>query len=568
MKLALLASIAVGVTTGLLAWRERPEPGAVPLVLLMAGQCWWSATLIFRIEAATLGMKVLFSNSTWLGVAIIPAAWLLFALEYGGYNEYTTRRHVLLIMVVPAITAFLGLTDQFHHLIYLDATLIHQDGILSLSRTPGPWFWVIAVYTYLLGFLGLVPLLKLITSQVRSFRGQSLALFVGLVAPWATNLAHLSGYLPTAGIDPTPVAFTLSGVAYLSALTQFKLFGASPTPIRHARRSLYEQMHQGALVLDTHGTIVDMNDRAAAVLGTTTDRALGEHLETVSPELTAIGDTTGQHKRVFTPQGTRRTYDVSESPVTDVHDRTIGRIITLHDISDLFRMQQRLEVLHRVFRHNIRTNIQVILGYAGYLATHNSQSKAETLKRNAMEIEATGEKVREIIDVFEEGRKEREKLRLHAILRECVDATAEAYPGVTVEYDPGPEDLLVDSLFDIVCSNVIENAAQHNTSPEPWVHVSVEAGEGSVEVRVADNGPGIEDHELALVEEGTETPLKHGSGFGLALTAWGTDIAGGSVEFESDESGTCVVLEMPVAGRGETLIRCSVISSRKNVAVA
>ncbi|WP_262180234.1 histidine kinase N-terminal 7TM domain-containing protein [Haloarcula laminariae] len=548
MKLALLASIAVGVTTGLLAWRERPEPGAVPLVFLMAGQCWWSATLIFRIEATTLGMKVLFSNSTWLGVALIPAAWLLFALEYGGYNEYTTRRHVLLIMIVPAITAFLGFTDQFHHLIYLDATLIHQDGILTLSRTPGPWFWVIAVYTYLLGFLGLVPLFKLITSQVRSFRGQSLTLLVGLIAPWATNLAHLSGYLPTAGIDPTPVAFTLSGVAYLSALTQFKLFGASPTPIRHARRSLYEQMHQGALVLDTHGTIVDMNDRAATVLGTTTERALGESLETVSPELTAIGDTT-QHKRVFTPKGTRRTYDVSESPVTDVHDRTIGRIITLHDISDLFRMQQRLEVLHRVFRHNIRTNIQVILGYAGYLATHNSQSKAETLKRNALEIEATGEKVREIIDVFEEGRKERENLRLHAVLRECVDAMERRYPEVTVEYDSGPENLLVDGLFDIVCSNVIENAAQHNTSSEPWVRVTVEASEETVEVRVADNGPGIEPHELALVEDGTETPLKHGSGFGLALVVWGADIAGGSVAFESDAAGTCVTLEIPVAGR-------------------
>ncbi|WP_324664220.1 histidine kinase N-terminal 7TM domain-containing protein [Haloarcula sediminis] len=539
VKLALVGSVAVGVTAGLLAWRERPKPGAVPLVLLMAGQCWWSATLIFQIQATTTAGRAFFISISWIGIAFIPVAWLVFSLEYSGYNEYTTRKHILLATVVPAITVFLALTDPYHQWLYIDTP----------TRVPGPWFWVIAAYTYLLGFLGIVPLLELVTSQVRSFRGQSLALLIGLVAPWATNLTHLFGYLPTAGIDPTPVAFTLSGVAYLSALTQFRLFGASPTPIRHARRSLYEQMHQGALVLDTHGTIVDMNDQAATLLGTTPEQALGEPLEAVSPDLTTT-ETPGQQKRVFTPQGTGQTYDVSESPVTDVHDRTIGRIITLHDISDLFRMQQRLEVLHRVFRHNIRTNIQVILGYAGYLATHNSQSKAETLKRNALEIEATGEKVREIIDVFEEGRKDRENLRLHAILQECVDATAEAYPEVTVDYDPGPQDIVVDGLFDIVCSNVIENAAQHNTSSQPWVRVSVEVDEGTVEVRVTDNGPGIEDHELALVEEGTETPLKHGSGFGLALVVWGTDIAGGSVEFESDESGTCVTLEMPVAGRG------------------
>lgn len=549
MKLTLAASVAVGVSGGLLAWRERPKPGAVPLVLLMAGQCWWSSILIFRMNSAALETKVLFSNVTWPGVTLIPVAWLFFALEYGGYNEYTTRRNVVLATIVPAITVLLGLTDQYHQLIYLDAQLVKQNDIMTLVRTPGIWFWVIAAYTYLLGFLGIVPLLQLVKSKVRTFRWQSLALLVGLVAPWVTNLLHLFDQLPTAGIDPTPIAFTLSGVAYLFALTRYRLFGASPTPIRRARQSLYKQMHQGALVLDTRGNIVDMNDRAATVLGTAPENALGERLETISPDLLpSVEEAAG--KRVFNPPGTRESYDVSESPVTDIHDRTIGRIITLHDISDLFRMQQRLEVLHRVFRHNIRTNIQVIIGQAGYLATHNSQERADTLKRNAMEIDETGEKVREIIDVFEEGRKDRENLRLHAVLQECVDTMAESYPEVTIEYDSGPGDVVVDSLFDTVCSHVIENAAQHNTSVDPRVRVDVEVDEETAVVRVEDNGPGIEPDELTLVEDGTETQLEHGSGFGLALVAWGTDIAGGSVEFTSVEpTGTRVTLEMPVAAR-------------------
>jgi len=538
MKLVLVASVAIGVTAGLLAWRERPKPGAVPLVLLMSGQCWWSATLIFQMKAASAADRIFFTNISWLGIALIPVAWLIFSLEYSGYNEYTTDRYVLLISVVPAVTVFLALTDPYHQLLYVN----------SQTREPGVWFWVIACYTYLLGFLGLMPLLELVTSRVSSFRGQSLALLVGLVAPLTTNLAHLFGFLPTGGIDPTPIAFTISGVAYLSALTQFRLFGASPTPIRHARRSLYRQMQQGALVLDTHGHVVDMNDEAVTVLQTTREKALGRPLESVSPALSTAGETAA--KNVFNPPGTTQSYDVSESPVTDIHDRTIGRIITLHDISDLFQMQQRLEVLHRVFRHNIRTNIQVILGYAGHLATHNSEEKADTLKANALEIEETGEKVRKIIDVFEEGRKDRENVRLCSILESCLGAADEMYPEVTVEYDPCPGDITVDSLFDTVCTNVIENAAQHNTNPDPWIRVNVDASEEFVEVRIEDNGPGIDKHELALVEEGEETPLKHGSGFGLALTAWGTDIAGGSVEFESVEpTGTRVILTMPVTGR-------------------
>lgn len=59
--------------------------------------------------------------------------------------------------------------------------------------------------------------------------------------------------------------------------------------------------------------------------------------------------------------------------------------------------------------------------------------------------------------------------------------------------------------------------------------------------------PGIDSNELALVEHGSETPLKHGSGFGLALVVWGTDIAGGTVDIESsDSAGTTVTLRIPI----------------------
>jgi signal transduction histidine kinase len=547
VKMVLVATIGVGVTGGLLAWKERPEPGADPLVLLLAGQCWWSATLIFRIEAATLNTKVFWVDVSWVGVAIIPVAWLLFSLEYAGYTEYTARKHILLYSIVPAITVFLGLTSHSHQLLYTESVLVQQNGAQLLNRTPGVWFWVIAGYTYLLGLLGILPLLNLVTSRVDTFRGQSVALIVGLLAPWVTNVLFLMDMLPVSGIDPTPIAFAVSGVAYLGALTKFQLFGANPTPIRHARSSVFEQMQQGALVLDTHDNIVDMNGQAAAFLRTTPSKALGRSLDQISPDLSALGTAAQAGQTIYRPPEANRSYDVSETIVTDIHDRTIGRVITLHDVSDLLRDQQRLEVLHRVFRHNIRTNVQVILGNAEYLATHNSESKAETLQEHAIAINDLGEKVRSVIDIFEQSRKERGTLGLNSILTECVESTEESYPQVTFEYTPAQTDFAVDYLFDVVCQHVIRNAAQHNTSPDPVVSVTAERDGEYVQVTVRDNGPGIDSNELALVEHGSETPLRHGSGFGLALVVWGTDIAGGTVDIDSSEAdGTAVTLRIPV----------------------
>jgi sensor histidine kinase regulating citrate/malate metabolism len=77
-----------------------------------------------------------------------------------------------------------------------------------------------------------------------------------------------------------------------------------------------------------------------------------------------------------------------------------------------------------------------------------------------------------------------------------------------------------------------------------WIDVD-STGE-SVRVVVEDNGPGIDEEELVLAEQGTETPLEHGSGFGLAVIVWGTEIIGGTVSFENgNPTGLIVSVEIP-----------------------
>jgi len=71
---------------------------------------------------------------------------------------------------------------------------------------------------------------------------------------------------------------------------------------------------------------------------------------------------------------------------------------------------------------------------------------------------------------------------------------------------------------------------------------------------VSDDGPGVPDHELAVIDEGAESALEHGSGLGLWLVDWGANTLGGDVTFDVDESGTTVTVTLPAAtdhdGRG------------------
>ncbi len=551
LKAALICTVAIGMTGGLIAWRERPTPGSVPLAVLLAGQCWWSVTLLFRIDATGIAAKAFWVDVSWVGIAVIPVAWLFFSLEYSGHHEYVQSRYVAVASIVPLCIAVIGATNVAHDLMYVGSTLVDINGVTMLERTPGPWFWIAAGYTYLLGLLGTIPLLELITSDVLAFRAQSVALIVGLVVPWLTNALYLLDALPTYGVDPTPIGFAVSGVAYLGALTRFRLFGTNPAPIRYARRLAFDRMEEGAIVLDSNGYVVELNDRAAAFLRADPNDVLGRAFPDAFPQVAAVVDEPEPTDRmVLREDDGTRAYDVSECSIVDRTGRTIGRSITLHDVSDHLRRQRRLTVLNRVFRHNVRTTTQLILGHAEEI--DDDGRVADRIAGHALEIEELSEKVRRAIDLFDRDRTDRRPLSLDSILRDGIASARDVRSDVTVEYDGVPSDVYVDGLLTVVFEDLLENAAEHNVDPDPHIRIDVEieTDDDAVRVVVADNGPGIDDEELAVLEEGTETPLRHGSGLGLSLITWGVDIVGGRVEFaDADPTGTVVTVHVPIRPR-------------------
>lgn len=539
----LFLSVAVGTAATILAWRVRSEPGAKPLVALLLGQSWWSTCLIFRLQATAVDAKLFWTDLAWLGVVVIPVAWLLFSLEYTGRDEYVRPRFVAVLAVVPAVTVVLALTTPYHDLLYARPQGVTPGGVFLIDQ-GGPWYWVIAAYTYLLGLSGMIPLIELLTSDAVTFRGQSSALILGLSVPWLTNVLFLADVFATSGIDPTPVAFSVSGVAYLGALTRFRLFGTSPAPNIRARQFLFDRMQDGALVVDMNGYVVDVNDSCVALLGTKASDVLGAAAADVIPEYDRFPDegSLSGHLLVGDAAGSQP-YDVTVTPITNVREEVIGRVVTFHDIGEHLRQQQRLTVLNRVLRHNIRTETNLIHGYVDQFA---DDGDAQIVKDRALRIEELGKKGRDAIELFDKSTAARTPQPLASLLDQAVSAVRTSSPAATISEPEVDDDVFVAGLLDVVFTNLVENAVEHNSADEPHVSISVETTPERVVVDVADDGPGIDDYELRVLRDGVETPLEHGSGLGLWLVQWGVEIADGWVEFAADESnGTVVTVGVP-----------------------
>jgi PAS domain S-box-containing protein len=543
----MLATIAVGFTAMLVAWRQRAQPGAVPLVALFLGACYWVICSLFRLQATGIQEKILWNELAWLGVMLIPLAWLLFAMEYTGRDRFIQAEYLAALALVPGITIVLALTSQSHSLLYSNSEVITFQGQQFLNRIPGPWFWVAMGYTYLLGMLGSIPILELVLSDAAMFKGQSGVLLAGTLAPWLSNVLFIAGILSIPAFDPTPIAFSISGVFYLAAVTQYQLFETNPSASQHAQRLFIDQLQEGALVVDSNGFIVDANENATDILGIDSRQALGQKAAALIDQYDVFENSKNNSERAtIAGADTTGLYDITHTEITDSRGRAVGSIFTLHDVSDYVRNQQRHKVLNRLLRHNIRTKTNLIISHAELLAADSEAGDISLVKDSAYQIEDTAEKAREIVDIFEQSRHPDTLVALSSLVTDCRSQVEHDHPDADIRVDDLPEDVYVPSVLEAAYLNVIENAVVHTDDPEPTVRVRTERGEERVSVVVADNGPGIDDYEQSVIERGTEDGLSHSSGLGLWLVKWAAEIADGTIEFAPNSpSGTVVTITTP-----------------------
>ncbi|MFC6873593.1 histidine kinase N-terminal 7TM domain-containing protein [Halobellus marinus] len=541
LLLSLLLSVVLGSASAILAWREGSKPGARALVLLLSGQVLWSITLIFRLQAPTVEAKLFWMHAMWVGVVAVPLGWILFALEYTGRDRYMHPRYVATLAAIPVVTVVLVALGPYQDLLRIGITGSIDAGTIQ-NENGGVWYWIVAIYTYLVGAAGGVLLLELVLSQMFTFRKQAYALIGALIAPWATNLGYLADILATP-IDPTPIAFSFSGVIYLFALRHFDLLRTNPAPNNRARKLVFDGVQEGVIVLDIGDTVIDINEPALEMLQETRDEVLGSPAPKKIPDYEEFPESGsfGDFLTVETRSGDR-SFEVEVTPITSDRGKTIGRVVTFKEITEFLRQEQRLEVLNRVLRHNIKTETNLLLGYAEDLSGEN----AERMKESVLRIDELGQKGREAIRLFSRAREESDFRSLHTIGEECVREARSRFPDVTVEYRRAGRDASVNSVLDSVLLNAIENAAEHNDSDDPRIEIVTGVTDEQVTVEIRDNGPGISDYELAVLSAGAESSLKHGSGIGLWIIKWGAELLGGRVQFsDNDPTGTVIEIAVP-----------------------
>lgn len=339
--LPLVAAAAIAVALALYTWRRRPTPGAAPFAVLMLAVAESALAYALELGGLDLSTIVLGLKAEYPGIVTVPVAWLTLTIEYTGRAKWLTRRNLVLLAVLPLVTLLLAWTNEAHGLIWRHIELESAGPLLVPAFSQGAWYWVNVGYAYALLLLGTLLLLQMLIRTPALYRWQAGVLLLGAMVPWVGNMLWVSGLSPFAHLDPTPFAFTVSGLVVAWGLFRHRLLDIVPV----ARDAVIEGMQDGVMVLDAQDRIVDLNPAAQRIIGRPAPEAIGQPIDIADLGLRIAGLEVqeGFQSEVRNPKS-EMTFDLRISPLRDRRGRLTGRLIVLHDIT---KRQQAEDALHR-----------------------------------------------------------------------------------------------------------------------------------------------------------------------------------------------------------------------------
>lgn len=217
--------------------------------------------------------------------------------------------------------------------------------------------------------------------------------------------------------------------------------------------------------------------------------------------------------------------------------------------------REELVVLHRVLRHNLRNNLNVIQAHAEQIwdgkSPDDRSSSSKQLLAAVADLQECSEQADRIRKITEsEG--ERQTQDASEIVRTVAVEHAQADSDVAVSTNsPDRAPVEANHMLKDAVAELVTNAIVHNDSESPMVtiEVSEEASQSHmVTITVADNGPGIPDPQIEPLEAGTEGQLLHLDGVGLWFVKWVVHHSRGELTFEQNNAdGTVVTISVPKA---------------------
>ncbi|MHB0979345.1 MAG: diguanylate cyclase domain-containing protein [Thermoleophilia bacterium] len=360
---ACAAVLALAVAS--VAWWHRTARGALPLTVMMLGIAVWSGAAAAMWYVSTLREQVFWLIAMGLGFWMVPVGFLTLAFDIAKMERWRTPGRIALMSIASFALANIqwlnpGRPFEKAFVAHTVGTYTHYEGV------PGPLYWPFVVFAYTMIVVAFVIFFRVYLRSSGAERTQAAILVVGALAPFVASVVTETRFVPLGGLDLTPLAFLATGVLWLVAILRGSLLDILPV----ARDVLVEQMLDGVVVLDEEDNVVDANPAALTMLRRPLAEMIGRPAEAILASVkgaTALLGGSGTRHAVLPidSDGGSRYVELGITPLVVGLGRQSAQLVTLHDVTEERRANERLELARTVFETTNEGIVVVTLLDAG-----------------------------------------------------------------------------------------------------------------------------------------------------------------------------------------------------------
>ena len=548
-----------------LLWKRRKSQGAIYLILFEVSCAIWAIGDGFEAAGTSLILKLHWAQFSYIGITISALMFLLFALSYTNPSRLITLRTFLLLMLIPFVTVVMAFTNPMHQLLW--SKIVILEGTNQSVYYYGPWFWVNVIYEYSALTIGIIVLFIGAFKFFSLYKIQLWILLCGTLLPFIASISYIFKLTPFKGIDPTPIAFIISGCAIAISIYFLRMFNIMPI----ARKQAIDNLSDGMLIIDSENRVIDVNPAFCKVLEKNKRNIIGKQADMVFSE---IGITIGKFnvKNDYTlefnqDEGTDlRSFEIKCHNIKDKNNRLLGRILMVVDITtkkmildtiadsnirrkieitEKEKLIQDLDAYARSVAHDLKNPISSVVSLSELIQMSLAENKLdEAVEMVKMVQIQSGKMIRIIDDLLILSRLRKEDVRIipvdiKKILHDVMERLySEINSGnVTFEMpETWPEVLGHDQWIEEVFVNIIINGIKYGGKP-PVIKLGYEKADNSTyRIWIQDNGNGLPSGSLEKIFKDFErldrTDIQ-GLGLGLSIVKRIVEKLGGNVSVES-----------------------------------
>lgn len=489
-------------------------------------------------------LREILEGTAFVALSFMGPFFVAFGLEYTGRGGLLRTPLFGLIAGVPVLTMLLVATNPLHGLVWRDFALAPVFGAATVRYTLQPWAVFAVLVSVLTGGIGSLVLIDAIVNYGRLYRREATAVILSTVPVITGVLLWLFGVGPVPQLNLTSVLMLGHLACDSYAFVGTHMFETSPATQRAAERSALDDLNEPLLVLDTTGSVVNLNGTAEDVFG----------WEESQSYPVSVGSVTGVDRETMLDTAELKVDDqlfaVSRTPLTDQSSGSVGELLVLYDITAQRQREQQLSVLNRVLRHNLRNEMTVIRGRAETIQTNPDADPAT----NAESIIGASDRLLSIVGNIRNservlgGETARVDVNLRELTEEVCAEFRERYPEATITLETTLSNSTVSTAvgpIELALENLIENALVHAETATPRVSVTLHDGDtDTYRISIEDDNAEIPDIEQASLQADQELPLQHGKGLGLWTVSRCVTALNGEIDFQYDD-GNRVTLTLP-----------------------